>query len=281
MKKYLWIFICIYVISFGTASADGPTTTGIIAGQIWYSEDPLVAGDTVKVYTAVWNGDTNPLQARVEFFDQNVILGDRDIVVDPQSLKDVSVSWQVTPGNHVIHATITSSSVTTGTKTQAVTLNRTTTADDNTYVPVVVTTPSGTPVKTVDVIGDEVKSATTQIQDVIPPTVTQNFSSLDAIRAKTATELIASKADVQNQINTLNTATSEETTMPAKGKTVTATAPSNADPLDATQKPIAYIKLFFLTVLAFIFQYPIVFYVLLVYLIFIILRFAYRKIKNR
>ncbi len=280
MKKHLWIFIGIYILSFATAYAEVPKTTGIIAGQIWYSEDPLVAGDTVKVYTAVWNGDTNPLHARVEFYDQNVILGARDIVVDPQSLKDVSVSWQVTPGDHTIHATITSSSLTTGTKTQSVTLDRTTTADDHTFVPVVVTTPTGKSVKTVDVIGDEVKNATTQIQNVIPPQVTQNLGSIDAIRSNAADKIITSKADVEKQIEVFNKEAPKTVTTTSKGS-VSPSKASAVSSIDATQRPIAYIKLFFLTILAFIFRYPIVFYIVVAYLIFIILRFAYRKIKNR
>jgi hypothetical protein len=281
MKKYFYIFICVWLLSFGVAhAATAPTTTGIIAGQIWYSEDPLVAGDTVKVYTAVWNGDNNPLQARVEFFDQNVILGDRDIVVPAQSLKDVSVSWQVTPGDHIIHATITSSSLTTGTKTQSVTLDHTTTADDHTFVPVVVTTPTGTPVKTVDVIGDAVTNATSQIKDVIPPVITTNANSVDALRAKTADQIIASKIDVQKEIDTLNAAPSQKATTSSKGTVAPNNTPT-ASSLDATQKPIAYIKLFFLTILAFVFQYPVVFYVLVVYILFLLLRFIYRKIKNR
>jgi hypothetical protein len=281
MKKYLWVFVLISAFSFSAVHADVPATTGIIAGQIWYSEDPLVAGDTVKIYTAVWNGDSSPLSARVEFYDQNTVLGERDVVVDSQSLNDVSVSWLVTPGDHVIHATIISSSVTTGSKSQSVTLSRTSTADDAVSVPVTVQTSSGADVKSADLIGDEVATATSQITDAIPPSVTANFDSLDTIRSTTYAKIAASKADAQKQLDALNAVTPSQDATTAKSPAVTPQSTSSADPLASTQKPIAYIKLFFLTVLAFIFQYPVVFYALAIYLIFIILRFIYRKIKNR
>jgi hypothetical protein len=56
---------------------------------------------------------------------------------------------------------------------------------------------------------------------------------------------------------------------------------SEKKPLDATEKPIAYIKLFLLSVVGFIFGSKIVFYGLCATIVFLILRFIYRKIRHR
>lgn len=55
----------------------------------------------------------------------------------------------------------------------------------------------------------------------------------------------------------------------------------NAKILDATEKPIAYIKFYFLVVFAFVFGSKNLFYIVAAFLAFIILRFLYRKIRNR
>ena len=63
MKKYFLILILFYLALSNITYAEVPTTTGFIPGQIWYSKEPLVEGDSVKIYTAIWNGDSDSLSA--------------------------------------------------------------------------------------------------------------------------------------------------------------------------------------------------------------------------
>jgi hypothetical protein len=58
-------------------------------------------------------------------------------------------------------------------------------------------------------------------------------------------------------------------------------SPSGVSLSDATQKPIAYIKLFLFSLFAFILGSKIIFYGLSILIIFLITRFIYRKIRNR
>jgi hypothetical protein len=52
-------------------------------------------------------------------------------------------------------------------------------------------------------------------------------------------------------------------------------------PLDATERPIAYIKLFLLSIVGFVFGSKLVFYGLSLLILFLVLRFIYRKIRHR
>lgn len=282
MKKYIFIFVIVSLFSTQRTFAEVSVTTGIIAGQIWYSQDPLVEGQTVKIHTAVWNGDDKPLVARVEFYDKNVILGTRDIEVQAQSLKDVSVSWKVTAGDHSISAKIISSSVISDGKKQNVTLDWIATQEDRTNVSVVIKNPDGTEVKSVDLLKDQVEKAGSKLQDIIPESVTSNINSFDVLRDTTYTQIQENKVNAQKEIETLSaTKVKSETKTSTKSNTVTPEVSKNLNAIDSVQKPLAYLKLFFFSILSFIFGYKIVFYGLLALLVYIILRYFYRKIRNR
>ena len=282
MKKYIFIFIIVSLFYTQRTFAEVSVTTGIITGQIWYSQEPLVEGQTVKIHTAVWNGDDKPLVARVEFYDKNVILGTRDIEVQAQSLKDVSVSWKVTAGDHSISAKIISSSVISDGKKQNVTLDWIATQEDRTNVSVVIKKQDGTEVKSVDLLKDQVEKAGSKLQDIIPESVTSNANSLDSLRDTTYTQIKDNYTDAKKQIATFSsTQVKSDTKTNIKSQTVSPEVSKNANIIDATQKPLAYLKLFFFSILSFIFGYKIVFYGLLALLVYIILRYFYRKIRNR
>lgn len=282
MKKYIFIFVIVSLFSTQRTFAEVSVTTGIIAGQIWYSQDPLIEGQTVKIHTAVWNGDDKPLVARVEFYDKNVILGTRDIEVQAQSLKDVSVSWKVTAGDHSISAKIISSSVISDGKKQNVTLDWIATQEDRTNVSVVIKKPDGTEVKSVDLLKDQVEKAGSKLQDIIPPSVTSNINSFDVLRDTTYTQIQENKINAQKEIETLSaTKVKSETKTSTKSNTVTPEVSKNLNVIDSAQKPLAYLKLFFFSILSFIFGYKIIFYGLLALLVYVILRYFYRKIRNK
>jgi hypothetical protein len=276
-RRYIYFTILLVVLLSHTVEAS--SVTGFIPGQIWYSTDSLVEGSSVKIYTAVWNGDTTPLTAHVAFYDKTTILGSRDVVVSPSTLADVSISWKVTAGDHNISAKITSSTTTISGKKQTVSVDNTQTEEDHQFVPILIKKQDGTVATStdlvksqVDKIGGEINSS---ITDAIPTSITKpfnsNISSVDSLRVSTYTEVSHMKVDTQTKLDALN----GEKVATSKGSSVKPATSSGVD------KPIAYVKLFFLSVLAFVLGNKIVFYGLGVIIIFLILRSIYRKIRNR
>lgn len=280
MKQFLFCILLI-VGSVSVAYADSSSTTGFIPGQIWYSKEPLIEGETVKIYTAIWNGEKSPITTHVEFYDGKTILGARDITIESAHLQEVSISWKVTTGDHNISAKISSSSTTTNGKKENVTFERTITTEDHTFVPVVVKNADGTPVKSIDAVKNEITKATTAIKDVIPDSVgapiTSGFNSVDTFRDTTYAKIIDTKVQTQKEVDAFKT-TSDST----KSDSVTTKAENTkSKPLDATDKPITYIKLFLFSLLGFIFGSKIVFYGLCALIVLLIIRFIYRKIRHR
>lgn len=268
MKKYFLVFILFFGFIFPLAYSYA--TTGFVPGQIWYSPEKLSEGETVKIHTVVWNGGKVNLQAKVEFYDKNVILGARDITVLPEQLKEVNISWKVTSGDHTISAKIISSSITTNGKKEKVTLDNVKTEEDKIFVPVTISKVNGEPATSSDVIKNELDKAGSKIGDAIPESVSTPVSGVldkvDTFRDNTSTKINESKKNTQEEIKILDENINSN---------------NEKEAISATNKPIAYIRLFFLSVLAFVFGNKIVFYGLIIIIAFFILRAIYRKIRNR
>jgi hypothetical protein len=275
VRKYL-IFLIIILSLFGTVSvfAEATINSGFIPGQIWYSEEPLVEGDTVNIYTAAWNGEKDPMSAKVEFYDKNVILGTREVTIPSMELKGVFIPWKITSGDHEISAKIISSTVMISGKNEKVTLKQTTTSINKQFVSVVVKNKDGDPVSETDVLKNQLDKASSTISNVVPENVStslsNSFSAIDNLRSNTLTQVDAAKVATQKEIGQV---------LGTETKNINADKVSNVQ--DATKKPIAYIKLFLLSAASFILGNKIVFYGILVVLAFLIIRGIYRKIRNR
>lgn len=106
MKKTFWILILFFcLIPFYKTSAQS-SNAGFVPGNIWYSKDPFEEGDKIKIYTVLFNPDTREFSGTVIFFDKTIFLGKKDFIVAPRAVKDVSIDWAVAVGDHNIFAKI-------------------------------------------------------------------------------------------------------------------------------------------------------------------------------
>jgi len=279
MKKYfLFLIITFSFLLSCSVSAQTPINSGFIPGQIWYSKESLIEGDTVNIYTAIWNGEKDTVSVKVEFYDKNVILGTREISVLSGELNAVYIPWKITSGDHVISAKTISSTVVVSGKKEKVVLNRTTTANDKQFVPVLITNVAGEKVKEADVLKNQIDKASNDIGSIIPDDVSAPITSglgvVDNLRTNTLAQvnnvIDATKKDIGQVLGT----STVEQKIPSKINNTSSTQ-------DAIKKPIAYIKLFLFSILSFIFGSRIVFYSLIALILFFIFRGIYRKIRNR
>jgi len=284
MKRYFLILIFLSIFVGHFVHAEVPITTGFIPGQIWYSKEPLAEGDNVKVYTAIWNGDNDSLSAQVTFYDKNVVLGTRDVVVLPSQMKDIYVSWQVTSGDHSISAKIVSSSISPSGKKEQVTLSRSFTSEDHKFVPVLLKTSDGTPASNSDIVNSQIDNVSSTVNNIIPESVSspisKSFNSIDDFRNNTSSQIDSLKNSTQKTIDSFSVKSNAETN-DTKAKKISDIKAKEASPINQIDKPMAYIKLFFLYIFSFIFSNKIIFYGLIAVVIFLLLRYVYRKIKYR
>ena len=256
--------LALLVIQTSSASA---LSTGFVPGQIWYSKDTLVAGDTVKIYTIVWNSQSSPINVRVEFYDKNTVLGARDVSLNAEQVKEVSVSWAVTAGDHAISAKIISSTQATGSSAPIVIENRTT-AEDIKFVPAqngvtkkqTESTPSA---------GLTIDDAFARTEDVvtkaIPPSIRnpiiRAFQSIEKFRIATHSRITKSIKDIRTKAEAL--------TKGGRPKT------------DGTEAPLIKVKLFFFSILKFLFATRIVFYAVFAFLVLFVIRTIFHFLRDR
>ena len=266
MKKYfIFLIIIVSIILAFPVHAEVITNSGFIPGQIWYSNEPLIEGETVNIHTAVWNGEKESLSVKVEFYDKNVILGSRDVILSPSELKDVDISWKITAGDHVISAKITSSIITISGQNEKVVLSRIITSNDKQFVPV----------SNADLLKTQIDKTSAEINNILPENVSDSISNsfvaLEDFRNEKYTKIVEVKDETKKEI--------EE--MKNEDKSIIDKVTEKTNIQDATKEPITYIKLFLFSTLAFIFSNKIVFYGIIILIAFLILRKIYRAIRNR
>lgn len=282
----IFLFLIFSIIPIHNTFAQGSNNVGFIPSNIWYSKDPFQEGDKIKIYTLVYNPDNRELSGTVIFFDNTVFLGKKDFKTSAKSVKDISIDWTATFGEHVIFAKIENARfLISKDKYEDVYLAENKTEESKRKVSKKIITDlpdsilnsiaNSTPVSDVqELIKNNTPVFVTKILD-------NTINSLENIRTNADTSLENKKEAVKKEIDILNKTNSnpsddsfeEETKVKFIKEKL-----NNAQNINNIIKPFKYIELFFLTIFLFIFKYKILFYSLLVIIVFLILRFIWRLI---
>lgn len=266
-------FIPLHII---LAQTTGASTTGFVPGNIWYSQDPFVEGDKIKIYTVIFNGDTRELSGTVSFFDDLTLLGKKNFSLTGKSVKDVNIDWTVTAGDHKIYATIINSKYLVGDgEYKNVILEENETDKSNTTVKKKITSTGaeeldgdekktilGTEGGQIDRIAESIKENT---PDIVSKPIIASVTAVESIRQSLETSTGEKSAKLKAEIEVL-----EE-----EGK-VTAD-PERSDAKVATksnlERPFKNAELFFIKVFYFIFKNTVVFYMLLAAILLYMVRY--------
>lgn len=274
-KLFLYSLLILFLTPVTFIYSAETINSGLIPGQIWYSSEKLVEGQTVNIHTAVWNGEKNPITIKVEFYNKNVILGSREVVVNPLELKNVSIPWKITAGEHVISAKIISSTINILGKTEIVNLNQKETKADKHSISVVVRDEKGNVVSSSGFVKNQISKTGSKINDILPDSVNDNvsnvFAKIEKFRETMSIKLVDNKKKTQTEIDLIKIRSSNGDENIKQKENIE----------NGIKNPISYIKLVLLTILVLVFTTQFVFYGLLILIIFYILRFIYRKIRNR
>jgi len=263
MKKNLFLIFLIFTLIILPSKIFA--STGFIPGQIWYSAEDLTEGETVNIYTIVWNGEDDVLKAKVEFYDKSVVLGTREVSVSAKSTKEVSISWKVTSGSHTISARITSS--TKGEEKDEISIKNNETEKDKFSVPVSIVTSDGKEATSSDIIESQIDKISSEVSNAIPDsvssTVSDKLEGVNEFLDNSSTKLSEEKYELKSEIEQLENNDS-----------------SFNEDTSAIKKPLSYIKLFFVSLFLFIFSHKFIFYLVSLILLFLIIKFIYKKIKK-
>lgn len=96
-------FFCIFFTFISSAQA---LDSGFIDG-IWYSQNPFFVGQTIRIYTAVYNNNPFDIRGVVEFKDGSQIIGQNEITIPSGRTSEAWIDWTVTYGDHQFSTNMT------------------------------------------------------------------------------------------------------------------------------------------------------------------------------
>ncbi len=273
MKKFGAILILLfYFLPFGQALAQ--TSAGFVPGDIWYSKEPFEEGDKIQIYTVIFNPDSREFSGTVAFFDNTTFLGKKDFVMGAKSVKDLYINWTVTVGDHKIFAKIQNAKflISPG-KYQDVYLPDDETQKSSSSVSKKITsenTKAGTSItssiassiinKSTDTLENAKDKIAEAVPEVVSTSVDSTTNSLDSLRSKVSNYSLKTKEEAKTELAELKK--SEDKKSGGEDSSLI--------------KPFKYIKLFFASLLYFVFHNKIVFYTLLSGIVFYIIRYIWR-----
>lgn len=263
-KKLFLIFIlALSFLPFCKINAES-SNTGFAPGSIWYSKDPLVEGDKVKVYTLVFNPENKELSGTVMFFDKETLLGKKDTKVSSRTTKDVSVDWTVTAGKHSIYAKIENAKflISAG-KYENALLSKTETEKDIFTISKKIDGKSEETTNTETSDVDNVKNFITEkTPSFIAKPIIFTTDLLENFRQDTGAKTEVKKDEVKQELEDIKKVESESET----GEKQTG------------QKILKTVELVVLQIVLFIFSNQFVYYTTLFILVFLVLRYIWLKI---
>lgn len=252
------------------------TNAGFVPGNIWYSQDPFEEGDRIKIYTLIFNPDPKELVGTVIFFDNNIFLGKKDFTALAKAVKDVSIDWAVTVGEHKIFGKIENSKfllsngkyeevylVENKTQESVRTVNKKAslkTSDLNANLSSIMDSAGNAGL-------DSIKNIEKSIKEKIPDSVSKPLSlttnTIEILRQDIGTTSEKKKREVKNEIEFLN-----------KDQT------PNGGYVEQSKllKPFKYTELFFLTFASSVFNNKFIFYITLAFIIFFLLTYIWRSV---
>ena len=263
--------------------------TGFIAAPMWLTPSAPADGDMVRLNVLFHNGETSSISGTVLFYDGATLLGKKALTLGADAEGDASLGFRIGAGSHSFSANMSSLtemsasgvatplalplqsaqlSVTVRITAASVSAANAAAADTATSTG----TMAGSSGTNTSAILDQVSNAETTALSVVPAAyqngITRIAQAIDAWRASEAATFSADKADAQQ-------ATAAK---PASSTAKAAPAQSGATTSSAADGPIAYVELALFTILAFLFSFPVIFYVFGAVLAFVVIRFIVRKI---
>lgn len=273
----------VHVVYAGDLSVNN---AGFVPANIWYSKDPFFTGDTVRVYTIVFNGSSYGLSGGVEFLDNGTVIGTTNFsIAGSGRVQDLWVDWKAGSGAHTITArlvnviadgpngkqSVTLSNIETGKSERVISADPTVVALQTKALEQKVADAKN---QTIDAIAGVASTVGGAIPAPVKESVSAGVNILEKFRIGEGAQLTTLK---ENQAKVIEAMKAQAV--------ATSTAKKSTDIVgdvsNATKEPFAYIVFAAYTLLQFIFQYQILFYGLILYGVYRLIKLVARKIRDR
>jgi len=286
-KLIIFLLLSFSGLSFAQASDLPIKNAGFVPANIWYSKDPFYAGETVRIYTIVFNGSTYDLTGAVEFLDNGKAIGKTNFsLAGSGRVEDLWVDWKAGSGAHTITARLMNVVADGPSGKQAVILDNSETGKSDRVIVVDPAIAAAESKALEEKVGaaknktiDTLSGVASTVSDAIPPPVKDTISGganiLEKFRIGESYQFQVARANAVKDIEALKASSGTRAMALQKSGSVIDSI------TDKTKEPFAYIILAFYTLLQYIFRWPVLFYGLILYAIYRFIKLISSKIKNR
>lgn len=119
LKQIFSIFLFCLILTPHLAQAE-TVPAGVADRALWFSKEPFFEGESITIYTLLFNSGTNQLSGTLTLYDGTTTIAAKTFsVVGGGASSVVAFPWKVTGGSHVFTAVITSKEFLTTTLAQA------------------------------------------------------------------------------------------------------------------------------------------------------------------
>ena len=259
-------------------------STGFVTAPLSLNPESPKEGDKAVLSAVFRNDEQSTLTGTIIFYDGAVLLAKKPITILSNEVGTASVTFTISAGSHDFSATMSSADkLLTSGKLGVVSLPVSTVTMPSQFVPKIVNLSAAaggqTDLSSAQPILNQIDKAETGVLSAVPGPIKDVISSgvknIEAWRQAAGNNFSAGIDDankiISPAVKSKKSATSSSTTNSA------VSADSSGSSLDG---PLAYVKLFTYTILAFIFSSAVVFYLVGIFLIYIIIRFIFRRIRR-
>lgn len=287
MKKIL--FVMFFLVA-SPVFAVGPAidNAGFVQSNIWYSKDPFYTGDKIRIYTVIFNGSAYDLSGNVEFLDNGVLINKVEFALSKGGrVRDLWVDWKATEGKHTITARF-ANVIADGPNGKETAVLASAEAGKSERVVEIDPVAKATLAKIEEAKAAEASARTSAkvenviqaVSGVIPTPIKEGVSSgktfIEEFRIGEAYLLKIAKQNQQKDIAVIKA--DEVKALTNTNKTVRSTTDAM---LNTAEKPFAYVMLAILTAAQYFFQWQIIFYGVLIYILYRLIRWGAKRVWER
>lgn len=273
-KTFFTIFLTAGMFFVATSVV---ASTGFVDSPIWFTPESPQDGTMVTIYAVFRNSEKNTITGSVLFYDNDLLLGKKQIAIEPNNVGLSNVTFKIGAGNHSFSAQMTSLTESNGSGGNVpISISTATTKLPDYFVSKSIPNPFSAQASSGNsasekLLLDQVDNLQKKVLDSVPSNVKESVAtstkSLDNWRESSAENFKENKESAQNKLNEIskvNDANSKNGKVSPASKYV--------------DTPLAYVKLWFFSLLSFVFGTPVMFYIIGLLLVFFVLRFVFYKL---
>ena len=121
----LALFLLLFAFPFVSRAEVSSISAGFAKHSIWISRTHVVAGDSVNIFTVLYNSSDNSISGDVIFAIDSATIGTKNFTLGAGETQTVSLPWVAKAGDHTVSARI-GKALETNTNTATSVLNQTT-----------------------------------------------------------------------------------------------------------------------------------------------------------